>query len=726
LALPFFNPGWLAGAASGAAPIIIHLLNKQRYRRMMWAAMEFLRQAVEKRRRRLRIEQLLLLAVRTLILILLALALSRPLLGGSPLDLVTQSSTLRIFVVDTSFSMDYDVGGESALERARKIAVNLAERMRGQDASSVILANDAATAVIDQPMADKDRVKAALAEIERSDRGTDTPKALDAAFGLVKRNQMPTNIVYVLTDFQQEGWRLTESERMEALKKTVADLERRTQVVFIDVGAEQPRNVAVTSVRLADPIVATLIPTEIVVEVSNFSDSVVADVPVELIIDEQSAGSDVLPEIKPAGKVRKTFNFTFQRPGSHTVRVQTRADALRPDDHRQLALTVRESVRVLIVDGDPGTIPQEAESFFLRLAMRPEAHTYLERRFVLDPKVINEVGFEQEALADYDLVVLANVAQPPAERVRALEGYVRRGGALMIFVGDLTTPEDYNAFLGKKEHRLLPIRLTGTVGNPADKRAFVRLKIVDPLHPAVKHVAQLLKKSLAFARFYRYVTAEVDANDPRLAILARFDDEPRTPAIVEHQLGRGKVCYLGTTADEAWHNLHEGRFIFIVLVNDMAYSLVQGSAAGRNLGVGEPYLRSVSPKELQGAIVLSTPQGDIEDLTPQGEAGSEHVRWAATERAGVYTLELRGTNANDGFTVNLAPAESNLARIDEKRLRELLPKTEHVSYDFRRADETGTAAMSRPQSEIWKTLVLILAGLVCLESFLAWKFGRYR
>ena len=209
-------------------------------------------------------------------------------------------------------------------------------------------------------------------------------------------------------------------------------------------------------------------------------------------------------------------------------------------------------------------------------------------------------------------------------------------------------------------------------------------------------------------------------------MLARFDDEAATPAVVEYRLGRGRVAYVGTTADEAWHNLHEARFLFFVLLNDLAYDLVQGSTAGRNLEVGQPYLRNLSPRELQGAILLSTPGGDLEDLTPQGAPGAEHLRFTDTSRAGVYTLQFRGTNTTDTFAVNLDPIESNLARIDETRLRELLPTGENISYTFRRAEEKSSTGDTTPRSEIWRTLMMLLAGLVCLEAFLAWQFGRYR
>src|SRR5947199_7684758 len=62
-----------AGAAS--IPIIIHLLNRRRFRIVTWAAMRFLLAAQKQNSRRLRIEQLILLLTRILIVLLLILAM---------------------------------------------------------------------------------------------------------------------------------------------------------------------------------------------------------------------------------------------------------------------------------------------------------------------------------------------------------------------------------------------------------------------------------------------------------------------------------------------------------------------------------------------------------------------------------------------------------------------------------------------------------------------------
>src|SRR5438552_11173071 len=63
-------------AGSASLPVIIHLLNRRRFKIVTWAAMRFLLAAQKKNSRRMRIEQLLLLAVRCLIVLLLVLAMA--------------------------------------------------------------------------------------------------------------------------------------------------------------------------------------------------------------------------------------------------------------------------------------------------------------------------------------------------------------------------------------------------------------------------------------------------------------------------------------------------------------------------------------------------------------------------------------------------------------------------------------------------------------------------
>jgi len=67
----FLHPWYMAaGAALVSAAILIHLINRMRFKRIRWAAMEFLLKSQKRNRRRLIIEQLILLALRCLLVVL--------------------------------------------------------------------------------------------------------------------------------------------------------------------------------------------------------------------------------------------------------------------------------------------------------------------------------------------------------------------------------------------------------------------------------------------------------------------------------------------------------------------------------------------------------------------------------------------------------------------------------------------------------------------------------
>ena len=75
--MSFLQPSLLLALPLVALPIIIHLINRMRFKRIRWAAMEFLLKAQKRTRRRLIIEQILLLALRCFLVGLLGLLVMR-------------------------------------------------------------------------------------------------------------------------------------------------------------------------------------------------------------------------------------------------------------------------------------------------------------------------------------------------------------------------------------------------------------------------------------------------------------------------------------------------------------------------------------------------------------------------------------------------------------------------------------------------------------------------
>ena len=110
----FLHPALAAGAALAAVPLVIHLLNRQRYRPTPWAAMRFVLAAHRRTRRRVQLENLLLLFLRMGAVALLALAVARPFTSaGGALGVLTEQRRDVVVLLDGSASTGLTVGAET-------------------------------------------------------------------------------------------------------------------------------------------------------------------------------------------------------------------------------------------------------------------------------------------------------------------------------------------------------------------------------------------------------------------------------------------------------------------------------------------------------------------------------------------------------------------------------------------------------------------------------------
>ena len=98
--MSFLNPIMLFGLAAVSVPIIIHLLNRRRFQKVVWAAMKFLQVSVEQNQRRMRIEDMILLALRCLLLALLALALAPSAILSKKGDVFGQSKVTGVMILE--------------------------------------------------------------------------------------------------------------------------------------------------------------------------------------------------------------------------------------------------------------------------------------------------------------------------------------------------------------------------------------------------------------------------------------------------------------------------------------------------------------------------------------------------------------------------------------------------------------------------------------------------
>lgn len=177
--MTFLNTIMLGGLAAIAIPILIHLLNRRRFRKVMWAAMRFIAASVEKNKRRMEIEDLILLALRCLIVALIALALARPTLRNVTAGFLGGGRTAGILLLDNSLSMGMSDGTSTRLDKAKRAAEQAIDSLPQGSSVAVWLVSDIVRDVIPEPTFDLNLARKSVREAALSDRATELAAAID-------------------------------------------------------------------------------------------------------------------------------------------------------------------------------------------------------------------------------------------------------------------------------------------------------------------------------------------------------------------------------------------------------------------------------------------------------------------------------------------------------------------------------------------------------------------
>ncbi|MCD6303497.1 MAG: BatA domain-containing protein, partial [Planctomycetes bacterium] len=499
------------GLALTAVPIIIHLLNRRRFRTMDWAAMQFLWESVRRNRRRLRIEELILLVLRCLAVLLLAFALARFTGCGSALGGSAGSRTV-VFILDDSASMGQRVGGGSIFSAA---VADLAERLDKLSPADKLAIFRTSDDRAERPFfklthlanTDMRTLSGRLASLRPTDERADLARSLAAAAEVFQRDASATRRLYLYGDFRQVD---LDGGHKDAVRKAFERLRKLdVKLVAVDLARRPRNNLTVESVALAGKFALAGVPFRVRVEVRNNAPVPARNVPVALKTVFTTAGGlrevELPPEeialIEPHATARAELEVTCPMPGSAFITAKLPPDELPADSSGYLALDVRDALHVLVVDGQADiSDPAAGAAFFLAYAADPDRNGSEGTKV----DVIAPAALDQVPLEDYDVVVLANVPELPVAldangreywpQLDRLETFVRSGGGLAIFTGEGVNPAFYNGPLYAGGMGLSPLRIGPRKGDPSRRDKYFRL---DAKSIAAAGPLTILRKYLA-------------------------------------------------------------------------------------------------------------------------------------------------------------------------------------------------------------------------------------
>jgi hypothetical protein len=538
----------VAGGVAVAVPVIIHLLNRRRFKIVTWAAMRFLLAAQRQNTRRMRVEQLLLLLVRCLLVALIVFAMGAVAPWAEDVWAQVWPDGLgkfnkrsqrvhHLFVIDGSLSMNVAGEGRNCFEAARQLALQKLADCASGDGYSVLLLKDSPTWLVGEVSQDSRKVARELETMRPSHGNASVTAALNLISGKLTEasGRFPSQAVYFFTDLQASTWnsaaavdKSDKAENPEAKEKNpYTEIQQKASIVFVDVGRDEQPNLAVTRLEFLSPFVTSNSPLDFLAGVQNFSRKPKADVRVELLIGKakENAGdaafsmraveSKQIDVIEAGATAAVRFSdFKFPGPGTYAVQVKLEADALEQDDTRTVVVTVRDTIPVLLVNGKAAADRYERATEYLRLALNPFVAGAEPKFAPLRPRVISPTQFvdlPEAELANYDCVVWCDVGQFGQGELRRLETHLRRGGGFIVSMGDQAVEnlDTYNRLLYKDEQGILPVRLLKKVQASPDHYFQFHVpggEYKDPPLDAFSQEADQV--SLRSARFRQFVQAQ--------------------------------------------------------------------------------------------------------------------------------------------------------------------------------------------------------------------------
>jgi hypothetical protein len=704
--MSFLVPSLLGFLVLSSVPIIIHLLNRRRFMRVDWAPMKYLKLTIKTNRRRLRIEQLILLALRTLAIIVLICAIARPVLSSTGLGawLSGRSRTSRIIVIDDSLSMGYQVDRRPAFDSAKDVVAEIARKIGTQDSvTAFVTSNPQATLVREAHLEDPGKLTGELSKLTVSDTRSDWGATFKAIDQYLAGAAFPVKEVTIITDQRKAGWGTAVTEIANRWSSQGVSLK------IIDVGTRQTANTFLAGLELEDPIVLPGGDARIEAAVRNDTPNVISGAQAVLTIQDQSRPV-ILPDLPPGQVTEVPLTVSMQKAGQTPIHLTLPNDPLPGDNSRWLAVNVRPTLELSLVDGEPSAQPFESATDFLALAFSVGSEPWhVERR--------SDTDWAAGRLGSSDVLTLANVSSLSPERITAIERLVHDGMGLMIFCGELVDPVLYNQRLYRDGLGVLPAKLDKPLEAP------VTGMVVEPLEQSpLAPLAKIAPAALARIQARKFMVAQMQSGKAEnVRVLARWNDPEGHPAVIEKRFGKGRVILWTISANKQWSDWPIDP-TYVLAVRSAAAAIARAEPQQDNIAAGQPIQYVL--EEGQGATEAKVATSGRE-TAEQASVGPSIIRAVQTNHAGPYVLtwkDATGQPQQHLFCANGDKAESDLTPLADAELTGLLGKLRPMIVHY----TAGGSALAQAGKEVWRTFAMCLLGLLAVETVFAVWVGRER
>lgn len=665
----FYYPLFLIAALSVAVPIIIHLFNFRKYKRVFFPDIRFLKSLQEQTKRHSQLKKLLILASRILCLLALVLAFAQPFTQN---EAALQKGPRAVSIyIDNSFSMGIGKASVSLLDQAREKAKTVIESCASSDRIQ-LLTND--FSLPESRFLTKEEALQQLGTITLSPRTREAGAIMEKQKRMLQTEPGKQPQLFFISDFQKNAF--------------AADLETTDSIpkYFIQVQPAQTNNVTIDTAYLETPTVLLNQPNPLLVQVRNTGDEAVSTT-LSLMVNNQLKSASSL-SLKAGETKTEKISFTTATAGRQCMKIFLNDYPVNYDDTFYVAGKAGSNYAVLVIN-ESGT------NAYLSSVFRPG------QQFRADQELASAVRIQ--LLKNYTLIILNGVNTLSPSLQQALSEYVESGSSLLVFPAPQSATGNINEFLN---------RLASSQYGPSDTN---RMMVSDynRSHLIFSDLFTKTPENIELPVCFRHYVIQSAA----LSSEQKLFTFPNGDAFLsEFRCGNGKLYLCASSADQSSGNFPKS-YWFLPLIYKMAYLNVSNPVYA--LTIGKNAIMQIPNTKTGNENIYHVSDPSVDAIPEQRSTGNQVMLNLnqAIQKSGLYSVYLPGSSDTVfvGLNYNRNESELKYHQIDELKKNSKISKA-HWSGD----QVVMNAGWGQWQDgmPLWKVCIILALFFLLCESLL--------
>lgn len=687
--MTFLNPAILLGLFAASIPLIIHLLNLRRLKKIEFSSVAFLKELQQNKIRKLKLKQLLLLIIRTLIIILLVLAFARPTVKNFELGIAPAAKTTSVFILDNSYSMTKVTTTGSYLNQAKKIIRSMINKSNNGDDFALITspAGNNGEPVLRTA---KELLTRQINEINFAYSPGNYASSIEKASGLISKSKNFNKEIYLFSDFQDNNFLIPGNTDTSAIN------DKNTIIYSFDFSDGIPENLALTSLKTENQILERGKPVSFTAEVKNENDRDIKNSVISLFVNGTRV-SQTSFDIKAEKEKKIEFETVINETGFVKIFAELEDDDFPQDNRRYVSLFLPEFVPVCLL------YEKQQDAGFVKAALTND--------IIKNSIKLTESGIAQSGTIDFDKFdVMIIVGSGGVSIMTRLKEYLKNGGNLILFPAEDSDPVEYSSFIRELNlaDAVIPRGRKSGYSNPSE------FDKTDLDHPLFKNMFEKKKLNPGSPEFYYYFEYKLNPDARKIISLLN-----NIPFLSEIKKGGSKIFLFNTSPALTWSNMPV-KAVFAPLITKSVFYLSTRIKNEDDLTVGDEIPVNLS-KVNSPVLKIISPDGTEEFLNTDSLRNGNYIKYSKTGQPGIYSVFSENKQI-DNFALNTDITESSNKFLGDNDLGTLLKKMNFKGKYFPIGNNDNYEKeiyQSRFGTELWQMFLLAALILALVEMYIS-------